>query len=139
MKKKTRTEKGVLLLYPAFPLCFMTNKMFFQRLNIMRHDVSGSSSQTLGVNVPYPKMSCFHKPFPLLYFFSQTRLLHSGLANVHHATVHYVKSPFLSFYTKFLPRFRIFFRPLGKKNPKCDFSLLPNHASPIRHRKLKIS
>ena len=63
---KKRTEKGGIALYPAFPLCFMTNKMFFQRLNIMRHDVSGSS-QTLGVNVLYPKMSCFHKPF-LLYF-----------------------------------------------------------------------
>ena len=80
--KKKRTEKGGIALYPAFPLCFMTNKMFFQRLNIMRHDVSGSS-QTLGVNVLYPKMSCFHKPFILLLEFSpQTRLLHSELAIV---------------------------------------------------------
>ena len=79
---KKRTEKGGIALYPAFPLCFMTNKMFFQRLNIMRHDVSGSS-QTLGVNVLYPKMSCFHKPFTLLLEFSpQTRLLHSELATV---------------------------------------------------------
>ena len=40
---EARWKREQRMVAPHFPCVFMTNKMFFQRLNIMRHDVSGSS------------------------------------------------------------------------------------------------